>query len=135
VVSSSLDFDLTAPLFHGGQEKTIVINVGNKTPSEELNNISQVVDVSSNPSSNFVQDLFAALANLGLRKVTCEGGPSLLTQLLEEAAIDEYDLTVSPITVGGSPAWPGALPRETDWDEVGAAKSGDFEFKRLLLRR
>jgi riboflavin biosynthesis pyrimidine reductase len=135
VVSSSLDFDLTAPLFHGGQEKTILINVGSKTPSAELNEIAHVVDVGSASSSSFVPDLIVALTNLGLRKVTCEGGPSLLTQLMDASAIDEYDLTVSPVTVGGSPAWPGAVPHESNWDLVGTAISGDFEFKRLLLRR
>ena len=79
--------------------------------------------------------MIAALADNGLYKITCEGGPSLLTQLLEAQAVDEYDLTVSPVTVGGSPAWPGALPKESDWNLVGTAVSGDFEFKRLLLRR
>jgi riboflavin biosynthesis pyrimidine reductase len=132
VVSSSLDFDLSAPLFHGGLEKTIVINVGDLTASPELNDIAQVVNVASTAP---VHNLIAELTNLGLRKITCEGGPSLLTQLLVAGAVDEYDLTVSPVTVGGSPAWPGALPKESDWDQVGTAVSGDFEFKRLLLRR
>lgn len=135
VVSSSLDFDLAAPLFHGGQEQTIVINVGSNAPSADLNDIALVLDVSSDAATNFVPNLIAALTNLGLKKVTCEGGPSLLTQLLEADAVDEYDLTVSPVTVGGSPAWPGALPKESKWDQVGTAISGDFEFKRLLLRR
>lgn len=135
VVSSSLDFDLTTPLFRGGQEKTIVINVGDNIPSTDLNEIAQVVDVSASDPSSFVSDLLAALKDLGLRKITCEGGPSLLTQLLDARAIDEYDLTVSPITVGGTPAWPGALPRESEWEEVGTAVSGEFEFKRLLLLR
>lgn len=135
VVSSSLDFDLSAPLFHGGQEQTIVINVGGKIPSADLNEIAKVVDVSLDSPSNLGRDLIAALKDLELRKVTCEGGPSLLTQLLEAGAVDEYDLTVSPVTVGGSPAWPGALPHETNWNQVGTAVSGDFEFKRLLLRR
>jgi len=135
VVSSSLDFDLAAPLFYGGQEKTIVINVGSKTPSADLNEIAHVVDVGSAGSSSFVPDLIAALREIGLRKVTCEGGPSLLTQLLEAGSVDEYDLTVSPVTVGGSPAWSGALPDASNWEQVGTAVSGDFEFKRLLLRR
>lgn len=134
VVSSSLDFDLTAPLFHGGQEQTIVINVGGKTPSAALSEIAQIIDVPT-ASSSFVPDLIASLSELGLRKITCEGGPSLLTQLLEAEAVDEYDLTVSPLTVGGTPAWSDALPQESDWDLVGTAVSGDFNFKRLLLRR
>jgi riboflavin biosynthesis pyrimidine reductase len=135
VVSSSLDFDLTAPLFNGGQQPTIVVNVGSHTPSLELDKIAQVIKVSSSGSFSFAQNLIAALADNGLYKITCEGGPSLLTQLLEAQAVDEYDLTVSPVIVGGSPAWPGAIPNESDWNLVGTAVSGDFEFKRLLLRR
>ena len=134
VVSSSLDFVLSAPLFHGGQEKTIVINVGGKTPSAALKEIAEVIDVPS-ASSSFVPDLIAALSELSLRKITCEGGPSLLTQLLEADAVDEYDLTVSPVTVGGSPAWSDALPKDSQWELVATAVSGEFEFKRLVLRR
>ena len=125
---------MTAPLFHGGQEQTIVINVGGKTPSAALSEIAQIIDVPS-ASSSFVPDLIASLSELELRKITCEGGPSLLAQLLEAGAVDEYDLTVSPLTVGGTPAWSDALPQESDWDLVGTAVSGDFNFKRLLLRR
>ena len=135
VVSGSLDFDLTAPLFHGGQERTIVISVGDAAPSTELNDIAQVIDVASGDSSSFVPDLFAVLASLGLGKITCEGGPSLLTQLLKADAVDEYDLTISPVIVGGTPLWPEALPPTTDWDQVGEAKSGEFDFRRLLYRR
>jgi riboflavin biosynthesis pyrimidine reductase len=134
VVSAKLNFELTSPLFHGGQEKTVIINVGDKAPAPELNDIAHVLDVPSS-SSNFVQDMIAALTELGLRKITCEGGPSLLSQLLEAEAVDEYDLTVSPVTVGGTPAWSDALPQDSKWDQVGSAVSGDFEFKRLLLRR
>ena len=135
VVSSSLEFDLNAPLFNGGREQTIVINVGKKSPSPELNRIAKVIDVTSTSSASFAKDLVAALIEIGLRRITCEGGPSLLIQLLEVDAIDEYDLTVSPVTVGGSPDWASALPKDSDWIQVGAAVSGDFEFKRLLLRR
>lgn len=134
VVSSSLEFDLNAPLFHGGIEKTIVINVGEKTPSASLQEVAQVLSVPAT-SASFVQDLLKDFASIGIRKITCEGGPSLLTQLLEAGAVDEYDLTVSPVTVGGSPAWSYALPQDSEWDLVATAVSGDFEFKRLLLRR
>jgi len=132
VVSSSLDFDLTSPLFTGGREPTIIVNVGSTTPSAELLKIAQVIQLPAEDPSSFATNLIAKLFELGLRKVTCEGGPSLLTQLLKADAIDEYDLTISPLTVGGTPQWPDALPKTTDWVEVGSTVSGDFEFKRLL---
>jgi riboflavin biosynthesis pyrimidine reductase len=79
--------------------------------------------------------LILKLAELGLYRVTCEGGPRLLAQLLSARVVNEYDLTISPITVGGSPLWPEARPSVSQWDEVGSAFSGDYEFKRLLLHR
>jgi len=132
VVSSSLQFDLTTPLFNGGQEPTIVFSVGPTTPSAELMKIAQVIQLPAEDSLRFATNLISNLSELGLSKVTCEGGPSLLTQLLEADAIDEYDLTISPLTVGGTPQWSDALPKTTDWVEVGSGISGDFEFKRLL---
>jgi hypothetical protein len=132
VVSSSLQFDLTTPLFNGGQEPTIVFSVGPTAPSAELMKIAQVIQLPAEGSLNFATSLISKLSELELSKVTCEGGPSLLTQLLEADAIDEYDLTISPLTVGGTPQWSDALPKTTDWVEVGSGISGDFEFKRLL---
>jgi riboflavin biosynthesis pyrimidine reductase len=132
VVSSSLEFNLTAPLFNAGQEPTIVFSVGTTAPSAELLEIAQVIQLPAEGSSSFATNLVANLFNLGLSKITCEGGPSLLAQLLKADAIDEYDLTISPLTVGGSPQGADALPKTTDWVEVGSAISGDFEFKRLL---
>ena len=132
VVSSSLEFDLTSPLFNGGQEPTIVFNVGTTTPFAALLKIAHVIQLSDEDPSRIATNLIANLFELGLRKVTCEGGPSLLAQLLKADAINEYDLTISPLTVGGTPQWSDALPKTTDWVEVGSAISGDFEFKRLL---
>lgn len=132
VVSSSLEFNLTTPLFNGGQEPTIVFNVGTTAPSAELLRIAHVIQLTADAASSFATNLIANLFELGLSRVTCEGGPSLLAQLLKADVIDEYDLTISPLTVGGTPQWTDALPKTTDWVEVGSAISGDFEFKRLL---
>ena len=132
VVSSSLEFDLDTPLFNGGQEPTIVFNVGTTAPSAELLKIAHVIQLPAEDPSSLATNLTANLFELGLRKVTCEGGPSLLAQLLKADTIDEYDLTISPLTVGGTPQWADALPKTTDWVEAGSAISGDFEFKRLL---
>ncbi len=138
VVSSSLDFDLDSPLFKGGLEPTIILNAGDKMPPAELIEVAQVVNLKPGEESNaenFANVLILKLAELGLNRVTCEGGPRLLAQLLSARVVNEYDLTISPITVGGSPLWPEARPSVSQWDEVGSAFSGDYEFKRLLLHR
>ena len=55
-----------------------------------------------------------ALADRGLTRVLCEGGPSLLAALARAGVADELDLTVSPVLVGpdvarivGGAAWSG----------------------------
>ena len=134
VVSSSLEFDLTSPLFSGGLEPTLIINVGNTSPSAALTDVAQLVDVPTEAANTvtFATTLIAKLADLGLTSVTCEGGPSLLAQLLKAEVVDEYDLAISPVVVGGTPLWPDALPSPKSWEEVGLATADDFEFKRLL---
>lgn len=51
-------------------------------------------------------DLPAALAELharGLRRLLCEGGPSLLTALLTAGLVDELCLTLTPLLLGRAP--------------------------------
>jgi riboflavin biosynthesis pyrimidine reductase len=43
----------------------------------------------------------AELADLGLGRVLCEGGPTLLASALAEGVIDELALSVAPTVVGG----------------------------------
>jgi len=132
IVSASLDFDLSSNLFQGGAHRTIIINAGENVPAQNLLDSADVVSVKND--QDFAMTLIATLNDLNLLKITCEGGPSLLAQLLRAQVVDEYDLTVSPVTVGGTPLWPDALPSPTVWDEVNTAISGDYEFKRLIRR-
>ena len=133
IVSASLDFDLTSNLFHGGAYRTLVVNAGDNVPSQELLDSADVVSVKND--QDFATTLITTLKTLDLPKVTCEGGPSLLAQLLKAQVVDEYDLTVSPVIVGGTALWPEALPNTTQWTRSDSGISGDFEFQRLLLQR
>lgn len=45
----------------------------------------------------------ARLGGVGLGRIVCEGGPSLLGALLRADSIDEIALTLAPLTVGGGP--------------------------------
>ncbi len=86
-------------------------------------------------------DLVAALAALrdrGLERVVAEGGPSLLGMLVAQGLVDEVDLTISPILVGGQ-----AHPRFLAGPSLGAGRplglAGLLEadgmlFARYLLR-
>ncbi|TCK24906.1 pyrimidine reductase family protein [Pseudonocardia endophytica] len=46
--------------------------------------------------------LLGELGRRGLRRVACEGGPRLLGSLLDDDAVDELCLTLSPVLVGGT---------------------------------
>ncbi|CAB5042563.1 unannotated protein [freshwater metagenome] len=57
------------------------------------------------PSGKSSVDLKLAIAGLharGLDRIHCEGGPVLLTALIQAKALDELLLTVTPVLVGGS---------------------------------
>ncbi|MFE3443327.1 pyrimidine reductase family protein [Nocardia sp. NPDC059180] len=47
-------------------------------------------------------DALAVLADRGLLRVLCEGGPHLFGDLLEAGCVDELCLTTSPVLIGGT---------------------------------
>jgi riboflavin biosynthesis pyrimidine reductase len=49
-----------------------------------------------------------ALAERGLVQVVCEGGPALFAAALAAGVVDELDLSIAPLLVGGGP---GLLPQ------------------------
>lgn len=130
VVSSSLDFDSTSPLFHGGEQQTIVINAGKNKPSPELLKVAKVVSILND--DDFGIRLIQTLADLSFPKITCEGGPRLLSQLLAAKVVDEYDLTISPVVAGVRSALPDVIPNDLDWHHVASATAGEFKFQRYL---
>ena len=48
-----------------------------------------------------------ALAGRGLEQLVCEGGPALFSVALASGVVDELDLSIAPLLVGGGP---GLLP-------------------------
>lgn len=101
VVTRSLDLDLTTPLFTDAEAQTIVITCASADAGrqEAVAAVADLVVVGHDSV-----DLEAALGHLsqqGVEVVTCEGGPSLNGDLLVMDLIDEWDLTVSPLLVGG----------------------------------
>lgn len=102
IVSGSLDLDPAAPVLAEAPEPPLVLT-GTGAAEDRRQTLEPVADVRTVGDAQGV-DLVAALAllgSLGHRTVLCEGGPTLNGHLLAADLIDEVDLTLSPLLVGG----------------------------------
>lgn len=102
VVTRSLQLDLSGRLFRDPDLRPIVITV-ERVDDEARRRVEEVADVVV-AGETVVEPAraLAALRERGMRLVTCEGGPTLITMLLGAGMLDELCLTVTPL-VGGDP--------------------------------
>ena len=102
VISGSLDLDLTSPLFTDAPADARTILITREAVAADLRAAAaKVADVIV--AGRDKVDLAAALTTLadrGLSRVNCEGGPHLLGQIAAAGLLDELTLTVSPILAG-----------------------------------
>ena len=102
VISGSLDLDLTSPLFTDAPADARTILITREAVAADLRAAAaKVADVIV--AGRDKVDLAAALtalADRGLSRVNCEGGPHLLGQIAAAGLLDELTLTVSPILAG-----------------------------------
>jgi 5-amino-6-(5-phosphoribosylamino)uracil reductase len=76
-----------------------------------------------------------ALAVRGLQQLVCEGGPALFRAALGAGVVDELDLSVAPLLVGGGPGLlPGALPVPARATLTSVLTEDDVLFTRWSLR-
>ncbi|HEU5485870.1 MAG TPA: dihydrofolate reductase family protein [Microlunatus sp.] len=120
VVSSSLRLDPSIadpPYEHG---RVIVLTGADHADSELDRFRERGVDVRQAPGGQVDPGwLLAELAQLGLHRVLCEGGPTVHRDLLAAGLLDELSLTLAPNAVGGvghrSTAG-AALPARADFE-------------------
>jgi riboflavin biosynthesis pyrimidine reductase len=100
LVSRRLDLDPASDLFTGTERTVIVASgSGDRTARDRLSGVADLVVAGDDGA-----DLGAALDTLaerGLRRVLCEGGPSLLAAVAAAGRLDELCITISPQLVGG----------------------------------
>lgn len=97
IVSGSLDLDFAGPMFARSTVRPIVIT-GSEADPEKLEEARGHADVVQTASSTPQPDeLLTALEGRGLRRIVCEGGPTLLGSLVEAGLVDEADITLSPM--------------------------------------
>ncbi|MGH9183752.1 MAG: pyrimidine reductase family protein [Acidimicrobiales bacterium] len=101
VVSASLDLDWQGRLFTDAVARPLVITGAASDPERRAHaaQVAEVVVIGEERVD--LGRAVAALGGRGHRVVLCEGGPSVLGQLLAADALDELCLTLSPILVGG----------------------------------
>lgn len=102
IVSGSLDFDVssdlfTAPTVQDGVQRPMILTTNSSDPDRRraLSAIADIVvcgDAEVDPHR-----MVTALIDRGLRRILCEGGPRLLSDLVAADLIDELDLTISPL--------------------------------------
>lgn len=118
VVSASLELDPSWELFTAAEEPPLVLTCASAPPERRraLGRVAEVVVVGEQAVD--LPGALAQLRRLGVATVCAEGGPTLNGHLLAADLVDEWDLTISPLLVGGGgravAGPPLAVPHETE---------------------
>lgn len=92
-------------VFRAPEARTIIVTVAAAaTAAERLRDVADVIMLDSDEIDPAA--ILEAIRERGLHRVLCEGGPFLLSQLIEHDVVDEMCLTVSPYLAGSQPTAP-----------------------------
>lgn len=101
LVSRSLGLDPGSDLFTGDERTVVITSAASEDDARDrLREVADLIVVGED-----AVDIGAAvdeLADRGLPRVLCEGGPSLLGDVVAAGRLDELCLSLSPKVVGGS---------------------------------
>lgn len=95
LVSRSLDLDPRARCFAG---PTVVVTCAAADGADRFPDV-----VVAGDDEVDLPDAVRQLAERGLTRLLCEGGPQLLTAMLAAGLVDELCLTSTPVLLGGAP--------------------------------
>lgn len=102
VVTRTLDLDPRSRLFTDTKVPPIILTC-TSAPAERraaLTGIADVVEAGDDDVD--LAEALDLLADRGLRRVICEGGPHLFGWLLAARSVDELCLTIAPLIAGGT---------------------------------
>jgi riboflavin biosynthesis pyrimidine reductase len=99
IVSGSLDLPWEEPLFAESAQQPIVLTDVHDPSSDALETAQAHADVQQVEGLE-ASGIIGALHSRGLSRIVCEGGAQLLTHLVADDLIDEYDITVAPLLTG-----------------------------------
>jgi riboflavin biosynthesis pyrimidine reductase len=102
IVSGGLDLDPASDVFTQAPVRPIILTNGS-SPVVRRERLAAVADVIVCGEASFdTATALDALADRGLKRVHCEGGPHLFGTFVRQSTLDELCLTVSPVLEGGA---------------------------------
>lgn len=127
ILSRSLDLPWDEAVFTGSRERPLILT-GADADTSNVPDTCEVVRVGEGPEA-----ILEALEERGLHRIVCEGGPSLLRDLVAAGLVDEADITVSPTFTGTahSPET-DSLPSVVTWDLVHLLTEDGFVMGRYV---
>jgi len=109
-ITTSGDLDTESKWFHTGGDRLIYTTTTTAQTLEGL--VAGMAEVVSVGNQIDLKHLLADLAERGVKQLMVEGGETLTTALLVAGLVDEIQLAIAPLIVGGGPRWtdPAPLP-------------------------
>lgn len=133
LVSRSLDLPWQEDTFTESVVPPLVVTA-ESCPPDALDRARRHAEVVVLPGEHLAMaDLMRLLEGRNLHRVLCEGGPHLLSEIARADCLDELDLALSPLMVGGGQivlGTPNPVPPRFRLAQVIAAD--DFLFTRYL---
>lgn len=122
IVSGSLDLDWEDTLFTESTMRPLIIT-GSAADPARIALAEQHCDVALTDDAWVdAAAIMQVLEQRGLRRIVCEGGPTLLESVVEADLLDEADITISPMFAGTA-----HTPRTP-----GLESTADFELQHVL---
>jgi 2,5-diamino-6-(ribosylamino)-4(3H)-pyrimidinone 5'-phosphate reductase len=117
-VSRTLDLDPSSRYFVGGPERSAILTTRQTAEQrgEAFRGIAQLLTTDGDDVD--LPLAFADLRRRGVRRLLCEGGPTLAERLLERGLLDEVFWTIAPKLAGGH--GPGLLESDEAADRIRA---------------
>jgi riboflavin biosynthesis pyrimidine reductase len=137
LVTNGARLDPRDPLFVDTEVRPLVLT-SRAAPQERLAALAGLADVVvAGDTTVDIGRALDVLADRGLRRVSCEGGPTLLAQVIAANRLDELRLTVAPLlTAGAAPRITAGAPVDPRTMRlVHVFRAGDHLFLRYRLDR
>jgi riboflavin biosynthesis pyrimidine reductase len=102
IVSATCRFDWEDMAFTASDNRPVVLTVQGSDPADRAAAARWCEVVVVGEERVEPGAALAALADRGLTRVTCEGGDSLLAEMVRAGALDEVDLTLAPVVAASA---------------------------------